>query len=397
MRDANRNLAKFAPAGQRRTAAAAARAALIVADAAAAAAAAATDAVAQRPLNPLLGATEPEQELGEAVGKPTGATATREALPKVCHSTATEPEQELGGAVGKLAGATAPREALPKLFHTTATREALLKICHSSQQKIQPSHLGPQRTSGRHQFVASQPWAVPNHARKAPAVSGWTRVQHGNANSPIIPTALLPPKPPTGPVPATLDAHIARDASLFKKLGWRAFVKQRRTTSDFASLDNVDHLAQRLLKFYKERGAPVKLSTKPWSQDKITTALARGAHWSCRDHLDFLHEEFGDMIEKSQWVILPVADVAHLPGLRISPPGVIPQRDRRPRWICDYTWLQVNEETLPLAALEAMQFGHALDRILREIIIADPSLGPVQLLKVDLSDGFYRVNLNIDC
>ena len=43
-----------------------------------------------------------------------------------------------------------------------------------------------------------------------------------------------------------------------------------------------------------------------------------------------------------------------------------------------------------------MQFGHALHRILREIIIADPSLGPVQLLKVDLSNGFYRVNLNID-
>ena len=28
--------------------------------------------------------------------------------------------------------------------------------------------------------------------------------------------------------------------------------------------------------------------------------------------------------------------------------------------------------------------------------MADPSLGPVQLLKVDLSDGFYRVNLNVD-
>ena len=68
----------------------------------------------------------------------------------------------------------------------------------------------------------------------------------------------------------------------------------------------------------------MKLSTKPWSQDKITTALARGAHRSCMDHLDFLHEEFRDMIEKSQWVILPAADVAHLPGLRISPPGVIP-------------------------------------------------------------------------
>ncbi|EJK61126.1 hypothetical protein THAOC_18432, partial [Thalassiosira oceanica] len=53
-------------------------------------------------------------------------------------------------------------------------------------------------------------------------------------------------------------------------------------------------------------------------------------------------------------------------------------------------------ETLPLAAMEAMQFGHALDRILREILLADPAHGPVQLLKVDISDGFYRINLNID-
>ena len=43
-----------------------------------------------------------------------------------------------------------------------------------------------------------------------------------------------------------------------------------------------------------------------------------------------------------------------------------------------------------------MQFGHALDRILREILMADPALGPVYLMKVDISDGFYRINLNID-
>ena len=47
------------------------------------------------------------------------------------------------------------------------------------------------------------------------------------------------------------------------------------------------------------------------------------------------------MIEKSQWVILPAADVAHLPGLRISPPGFIPQSNQRPRWVCDFTWSQV--------------------------------------------------------
>ena len=41
-------------------------------------------------------------------------------------------------------------------------------------------------------------------------------------------------------------------------------------------------------------------------------------------------------------------------------------------------------------------FGHALDQILRKTILADPTLGPVKLMKVNLSDSFYRVNLNID-
>ena len=75
------------------------------------------------------------------------------------------------------------------------------------------------------------------------------------------------------------------------------------------------------------------------------------------------------MMEKGQWVILPASTVESLPGLQVSPPGVVPQRERRPRWICDYTFSGVNGDTLPLAALDAMQFGHALDRILREITI----------------------------
>ena len=138
------------------------------------------------------------------------------------------------------------------------------------------------------------------------------------------------------------------------------------------------------------------METAAWSRDRVSAALERGAHRSCREHLEFLHEEFTDMIAKSQWVVLPADAVADLPGLRVSPPGVVPQRDRRPRWICGYTWSQVNQETLPLAPLEAMQFGHALDRILRELLLSDPALGPVHLLKLDISDGFYRVNLNVD-
>ena len=138
-------------------------------------------------------------------------------------------------------------------------------------------------------------------------------------------------KPAPSPPPSSLAAHIARDAALLKRLGWRKFVAQRRSSSDFASLDNVDHPAQRLLKSYKARGAPVKMETKAWSRDQVSAALARGAHRSCMEHLEFLHEEFVDMIAKSQWVVLPAEAVADLPGLRISPPGVVPQRDRRPR------------------------------------------------------------------
>ena len=43
-----------------------------------------------------------------------------------------------------------------------------------------------------------------------------------------------------------------------------------------------------------------------------------------------------------------------------------------------------------------MQFDHALDRLLRKILLADPKFSPVELMKVDMSDGFYRVGLNID-
>ena len=102
------------------------------------------------------------------------------------------------------------------------------------------------------------------------------------------------------------------------------------------------------------------------------------------------------MINKGQWIILPYSQVKKLPGLRLSPPGVVPQRDRRPRWIVDYSWWNVNQETLPLAPKEAMQFGHALDRLLREILLADPVHGPPEMMKVDIANGFYRIQLNVD-
>jgi hypothetical protein len=197
-------------------------------------------------------------------------------------------------------------------------------------------------------------------------------------------------------VPSELGEYIKADVELLGELGWTRFVQRLRSRSDFTTLENINHPAQRLLKFYRDRGTPVKLSTEPWSQERVRKAMLRGPHKSCHEYLDFLREEFCDMRSKGQWVVLPYSAVKHLPGLRISPPGVVPQRERRPRWIVDYSFSDVNAETLPLAAVEAMQFGHALDRILREILLANPAYGPVKLLKVDISDGFYRINLNID-
>jgi hypothetical protein len=102
------------------------------------------------------------------------------------------------------------------------------------------------------------------------------------------------------------------------------------------------------------------------------------------------------MINKGQWVLLPAKAVLHLPDLQLSPPGVVPQHGHRPCWICDYSWWEVNEDTLPLAAIETMQFGWSLEGILREILFANPVHGLVHMIKLDISDGFYRIGLNID-
>ena len=89
--------------------------------------------------------------------------------------------------------------------------------------------------------------------------------------------------------------------------------------------------------------------------------------------------------------MVPFLSVRHWRNLRVSPLGVVPQRDRRPRLIVDYSFSGVNEETVPLAPREAMQFGRALQRVLTTIVKADPRFGHVYLSQIDIANGFYRV------
>ena len=102
------------------------------------------------------------------------------------------------------------------------------------------------------------------------------------------------------------------------------------------------------------------------------------------------------MIKKGHWVLLPADALSQYTDLRLSLLGVVPQHDRRPRTIVDYSYFGVNDETLALAPHEAMQFGRALPRLLRKIHEANPRFGPVYLSTVDIADGFYRIGLRPD-
>ncbi|KAL3943053.1 MAG: hypothetical protein SGARI_000071, partial [Bacillariaceae sp.] len=76
--------------------------------------------------------------------------------------------------------------------------------------------------------------------------------------------------------------------------------------------------------------------------------------------------------------------------------GVVPQNERRPRPIVDYSFSGLNGETISLAPDEAMQFGRALERIITQIVRADKRFGPVKFIKIDIADGFYRVWVRAD-
>ena len=212
---------------------------------------------------------------------------------------------------------------------------------------------------------------------------------------------LEPPKPSTSlhiakkdttMLPKDLGKLIKDDAKLLQRLGWNNFVQANQGRGDLGSLD-FDHPATRILKQYKKHGVPVKLSMPAWTQEDINAKLHRGPHKSCHEYLEFLQEEFIDMINKKQWAILRYHVAKEPPGLRLSPPGVVPQRECRPRWICDYSYYQVNNETIDLFYKESMQFCCALDRLLREILLANPAFGPVNdwISGFDLREGLSIV------
>lgn len=199
-------------------------------------------------------------------------------------------------------------------------------------------------------------------------------------------------EPELSPAEATLCKWAAAASVELASVGWEKLVKQARGTSQ---LDDrvkwIPHKAGRLLDHLRRKGAAVPMRTAPWTHEQIMTAAKRGCHKSARDHTEFVCEELVDFCRQGYWTVLPLDAVQQWPELRLSPLGVVPQRERRPRLIVDYTFSGVNQDTARLAPAEAMQFGRALQRVLTQIVHADPRFGPPKLAKIDIADGFYRV------
>lgn len=181
---------------------------------------------------------------------------------------------------------------------------------------------------------------------------------------------------------------------LSKSTTFEDFIRASQGPSDLhCNIENLEHPAATLLAEYRDNGASFQTTSPEWDQDRICQAVERGAHQSALQHLDFVRDEFVDMIRKKFWVVLPASALQDVPGLRLSPLGVVPQHERRPRIICDYTYYGVNQVTESVAPPEAMQFGRTLQRVLQELAHADPAHGPVYMGKYDLADGFYRIQL----
>ena len=66
-------------------------------------------------------------------------------------------------------------------------------------------------------------------------------------------------------------------------------------------------------------------------------------------------------------------------------------------WLGDYSFFKTNAETLPIASLSAMQYGRALDRLIREIVYADPALiekGQWVILPYSVAKGLPGLRLS---
>ena len=178
---------------------------------------------------------------------------------------------------------------------------------------------------------------------------------------------------------------------LLREVGWHRTCLRMRRSDIPCDVPQLQHTAAPRLDRIRRNGVPVVLKNDPWTPEILEERCHRGPHKSAFEYQEFLREEFLDFVRKGFWMVLPYSKVKNLPGLRLSPLGVVPQDGRRPRVIVDYSFYGLNAETVPLSSPKSMQFGRTTKRLQQMVASANPRYGPVYMYKIDISDGFYRV------
>ena len=83
------------------------------------------------------------------------------------------------------------------------------------------------------------------------------------------------------------------------------------------------------------------------------------------------------MVEKGQWLVLNYLVAKELSLLTVIPTKVKEDQDWQPRWLGAYIFTSTNAYSLPIVALSAIQYGLALDRLIR----VDPDLGTFYIIE----------------
>ena len=96
------------------------------------------------------------------------------------------------------------------------------------------------------------------------------------------------------------------------------------------------------------------------------------------------------MLRKGKYFVHPHLIAKELLGLKFSSPGVKEDWNWQPRSFGDYSHYNMNIKSLIIAAFYTIKYVRSLDPLIREAVIADPTLVLVYILKVDVRNGFYQ-------
>ncbi len=188
----------------------------------------------------------------------------------------------------------------------------------------------------------------------------------------------------TQPLPKFSPGELGKSATKFarsmRRLGWSRFFQHhfhRHYSSLQPAIRSIPHPAAPYLQRLATQGVPAPSAGPPWNIHQQDAAVARGPHPSARlQHAAFLLEDIYEYVRAGYWLVLPYSALRGHPLLKIAPAGVVPQRERRPRPIMDYSYNHVNQNSLDIAPTQAMQFGFCLQRLLQHLAYSNPAFGP---------------------